>query len=172
MDEEERTRLRRELDRVLGPEPAATLERMLVTGTDETTRRFDAIDERFSFVDRRLDGIDQRLDGIDQRLDGMDQRLHGIDQRLDGIDQRLDGMDQRFDGIDGRLDGIDQRLAGMDVRFAQIDTQFDLLRHELLGAFRGELNAAVTAQTRGWLVATMTGIVGMGGLAVTLAQVL
>ncbi len=58
------------------------------------------------------------------------------------------------------LDALEQRL----------DLRFDALRNELLAAFRGELNAAITAQTR-TLVFTMAGtVISLGGLALGLAR--
>ena len=66
--------------------------------------------------------------------------------------------------------------ARMDDRFTalehRIDDRIDGLRNELLAAFRGELVAAVAGQTRHIIIATATAVFGIGGLAVTLAQVL
>jgi hypothetical protein len=62
----------------------------------------------------------------------------------------------------------------MDLRFQRLETQLegqiDVLRGELLAAFRGELVTTVTAQTR-VLVLTMAGTVAaLGGLALSLAR--
>lgn len=46
------------------------------------------------------------------------------------------------------------------------------LRHELLAAFRSELTTAIAAQTRVMVMTTLGAVVGLGGLAVTLSQVL
>lgn len=77
------------------------------------------------------------------------------------VDGRFDQVGRRFDQVDQRFDQLEQRL----------DDRFDGLRHELLAAFRGELVAAVSGQTRAVIVATATATFGIGGLAVTLAQV-
>ena len=42
------------------------------------------------------------------------------------------------------LDALEQRI---DLRFEAMDHKFEALKHELVAAFRGELLAAVTAQT-------------------------
>ena len=42
------------------------------------------------------------------------------------------------------LDALEQRI---ELRFEAMDHRFDGLRHELVATFRGELLAAVTAQT-------------------------
>ncbi len=91
----------------------------------------------------------------DRRFDQIDSRLHQIDSRLDQIDSRLDQ-------IDSRLDRLEQR----------VDERAEALRNELVAIFRGELVTAVAGQTRALIVATATAVVGIGGLAVTLAQVL
>ena len=91
-----------------------------------------------------------------------DGRFATIDQRFDAIDQRFDAIDQRFDAIDQRFD--DER------RF--LEARLDGLRDELLAAFRGELVTAVAGQTRAVIVAVAVAVFGIGGLAVTLAQVL
>lgn len=84
------------------------------------------------------------------------------DRRFDQVDGRLDQIDGRLEQMDGRLDRLEQR----------IDDRAELLRNELVAIFRGELVAAVAGQTRALVVATATAVVGIGGLAVTLAQVL
>lgn len=84
------------------------------------------------------------------------------DRRFNEVNGRLDGIDGRLDQIDGRLDRLEQR----------VDERADALRNELIAVFRGELVAAVAGQTRALIVATATAVVGIGGLAVTLAQVL
>ena len=70
----------------------------------------------------------------------------------------------------------DQRFAAVDQRFTalehRIDDRIGALRDELLAAFRGELVAAVSGQSRRVIVATATAVFGIGGLAVTLTQVL
>lgn len=65
-------------------------------------------------------------------------------------------------GIDGRFDLLEQRM----------DDRIDGLRDELVAVFRGQLVTAVSGQTRHIIVAVATAVLGIGGLAVTLAQVL
>jgi hypothetical protein len=99
------------------------------------------------------------LEALDRRLDG---RFTDIDRRFAEIDHRFELVDERFDRVDERFDHLEQRL----------DDRIDGLRNELLAAFRGELVAAVSGQTRAVIVATATATFGIGGLAVTLAQLL
>jgi len=87
---------------------------------------------------------------------------------LDGLARQssLDLLEQR---VDARFDAFEQR---MDDRFAMVDQQFDTLRNELLAAFRGELVSAVALQTRTIVFSVVGAFTALGGLAMTLAQVL
>lgn len=71
------------------------------------------------------------------------------------------------------LDLLEERLDQLE---AGMRTEMALLREELLSAFRGELVSAIAGQTRGIVVAIMAAIIaaviGIGGLAVTLSQLL
>lgn len=75
-------------------------------------------------------------------------------------------MDDRFIALEQRMD---DRFTASDQR---MDDRMTGLRDELLAAFRGELVSAVSGQTRHVIVATATATFGIGGLAVTLAQLL
>jgi len=69
------------------------------------------------------------------------------------------------------LDQLEQRLEQrFGHRFALIDQRFELLEQRLIAVFRGELNAAVSSQTRA-MIFTMAGtVVSLGGLALALAR--
>jgi hypothetical protein len=95
--------------------------------------------------------------------------LQGAEERV-GV--RFEGVDRRFERIDQRFDEVDRRFEQVDRRFDEVDLKLDVLRNELLAAFRGELVTAVSGQTRAVIVATATATFGIGGLAVTLAQLL
>ncbi|MBW3664438.1 MAG: hypothetical protein KY469_15160 [Actinobacteria bacterium] len=86
-------------------------------------------------------------------------QVAALEERLDA---RFAQVDARFMQVDARFDALEQRL----------DDRLAALRDEMLAAFRGELVAAVSGQTRQIIIATATAVFGIGGLAVTLAQVL
>jgi hypothetical protein len=65
---------------------------------------------------------------------------------LDALEQRL-GL--RFEGVDQRFTALEQHL----------DVRFEASEHKLLAAFRGELQAALTAQGR-QLAITLAGTAG------------
>ncbi len=148
VDERRRSELFQAASAALGPEPAATMFEFLPPPTTELATRDD-------------------LSGVETRLSG---RIDGLEQRFDALEQRIDG---RFEALEGRLEA--QRRE-WDERFEaqrrELDARFDGLRDELLAAFRGELVAAVSGQTRAVIVATATAVFGLGGLALSLAQLL
>jgi hypothetical protein len=65
---------------------------------------------------------------------------------LDALEHRLD---LRFDAIDQRFETLEDR----------IDLRSEALEHKLMAAFRGELQTALTAQTR-QLAITLAGTAG------------
>jgi hypothetical protein len=69
-----------------------------------------------------------------------------LDLGLDALEQRLE---LRFEAVDQRFTALEQRL----------DVRFEASEHKLLAAFRGELQAALTAQGR-QLAITLAGTAG------------
>ena len=58
----------------------------------------------------------------------------------------------------------------MELRFDAMDHKLEAMEHRLTAAFRGELNAAITAQTRA-IVFTMAGTIAtVSGLALAIAR--
>jgi chromosome segregation ATPase len=150
VEERRRIELFERLAATIGPEATATMFDLFPpAGDDHVTRR-------------DLQGAEERV-GV---------RFEGVDRRFERIDQRFDEVDRRFERIDQRFDEIDRRFEQVDRRFDEVDLKLDVLRNELLAAFRGELVTAVSGQTRAVIVATATATFGIGGLAVTLAQLL
>jgi chromosome segregation ATPase len=171
VEERRRIELFERLAATIGPEATATMFDLFPPpGDDHVTRRDlqgaeERVGVRFAEVDRRFDGMDQRFEEVDRRFDGMDQRFEEVDRRFEQVDRRFDEIDHRFELVDHRFELVGQR-------FDEVDLKLDVLRNELLAAFRGELVAAVSGQTRAVIVATATATFGIGGLAVTLAQLL
>ena len=150
VDEQRRNALYRAAAEVLGEDHAATMIEMLPPSSSELAAE---------------GSIASLGASVDQRFAQVEERLTQIDRRLDQIDRRLDQIDRRFGDIDHRFGDIDHR-------FGQVDQQFDLLRHELTSVFRGELVAAVSGQARLMLIAVISTVVGVGGLAIAFAQLL
>jgi hypothetical protein len=80
--------------------------------------------------------------------------------------RQLGALEER---VTARFDRVDDRFAALEQR---MDDRFEQMRHELLAAFRGEVVTAVSGQTRAVIVATATAVFGLGGLAVTLSELL
>jgi hypothetical protein len=143
VEERRRIELFEQLSASIGPEATATMfDLFLPPGDDHVTRR--------------------DLQGAEERV--------GL--RFEEVDRRFEEVDRRFGEMERRFDEVDHRFALVDQRFDAVDLKLDVLRNELLAAFRGELVTAVSGQTRAVIVATATATFGIGGRAVTLAQLL
>jgi hypothetical protein len=86
------------------------------------------------------------------------------------VDALRGEMRERFDDVDARFAQVDARFAEIDRRFDQVDARFEILEHRLTAVFRGELNAAVTAQTRTMMFSLLGAVVSVGGLALGMQQ--
>lgn len=72
-------------------------------------------------------------------------------------------MDQRFTAVDRRFDA-------MEARFDRHEDRFDAMAHQLTAAFRGELSAAIMAQTRSIIFGLLGAMAGVGGLSLPRAS--
>jgi chromosome segregation ATPase len=157
IEERRRIELFERLTATIGPEATATMFDLFPPPDDDHVTRRDLqgaegrVGLRFEEVDRRFDEMEQRFVGIDRRFEQVEHRFEQVEHRFEQVEHRFELVDQRFDAVDLKL---------------------DVLRNELLAAFRGELVTAVSGQTRAVIVATATATFGIGGLAVTLAQLL
>jgi len=81
---------------------------------------------------------------------------------------RLDAMDERFSA---RFDAMDERFGA---RFDGLSERFDLKlessANELRADFRGEITAAITAQTRTVILALFGTLLSSGGLVLAAAR--
>jgi hypothetical protein len=110
----------------------------------------------------------------------MEHRFELVDQRFEQVDQRFDHLerlfDERFRQVDDRFRQVDDRFGHVDDRFTslqrELEARIDGVRDELLAAFRGELVTAVAGQTRAMLVAVVTTVGAVGGLALAMTQLL
>lgn len=102
-----------------------------------------------------------QLPTIDQGAVATKADLATLSQRMD---DRFVTLEQR---IDDRFTASEQRIQGLEQR---IDDRIKASEQRLLAAFRGELNAAITSQTRTMIYATGGAVVSLGGLALVLAR--
>jgi hypothetical protein len=82
---------------------------------------------------------------------------------------RFAALDHRFAALDHRFQGLDRRFEGLDGRFEGLDGRFEALEYKLLAACRGELLAAVTAQTSLFAAQTRTLVVANLGAVMSVA---
>jgi archaellum component FlaC len=171
VDEQRRNALYRATAEVFGEDHAATMFEMLPPPSSELATE-GSVASLGASVDQRFAEAEDRLMRIDRRLDQVDRRLEQVERRLEQVDRHLDQIDRRLGLIDRHLEQIDNRFEQVDARFEQVDQQFDTLRHELVSTFRGELVTAVSGQARLLLVAVMSTVAGVGGLAIAFSQLL
>jgi hypothetical protein len=96
----------------------------------------------------------------------MEHRFELVDQRFEQVDQRFEHLERRFDE---RFQQVDDRFTWLQ---RELEARIDGARDELLAAFRGELVTAVAGQTRAMLIAVVTTVAAVGGLALAMAQLL
>lgn len=113
-----------------------------------TSEDLSNLEERFTV---RLEAMDERFA---TRLDAMDERFTG----------RLDAMDERFTV---RLDGLGDQFDQLSERF---DLKLESSANELRADFRGEITAAITAQTRTVILALFGTLLSSGGLVLAAAR--
>ena len=65
------------------------------------------------------------------------------------------------------LDRLEERL---EERFTTMEAKFDVIRHEVLAAFRGELTAVVSAQTRTIVLSFFGAIMTSGSFVLAAAR--
>jgi DNA anti-recombination protein RmuC len=158
VDERRRSQLYEQLAGAVGEEAAGTMFELLpppqtdLATTADLERLEHRMEHRFELVDQRFERVDQRFEQVDQRFDQLERRF----------DERFGHIDERFGYVDDRFTSLQREL----------EARIDGLRDELLAAFRGELVTAVAGQTRAMLVAVVTTVAAVGGLAVALTQVL
>jgi hypothetical protein len=144
IDEQSRRELHDRLEEALGSAPAETLMASLPPqGWADVATKDDLarVEERFTV---RLDAMDERFSA---RFDAMDERFGA----------RFDAMDERFTA---RFDGLSERF----------DLKLESSANELRADFRGEITAAITAQTRTVILALFGTLLTSGGLVLAAAR--
>ncbi len=144
-------------------------------GQEHAETMFELFPPSSSELALRSDVVALRAD-----VDGLRADVDGLRADVDGLRAEVDGLRTDVEGLRGRVDALStimgERFAAMDQRFDDqhqfLEARLGGLRDELVAAFRGELVTTVAGQTRAVIVAVATATFGIGGLAVTLAQVL
>ena len=89
-------------------------------------------------------------------LDALEQRL---EHRFETMDHRFETMDHRFEMMDHRFESLEER----------IDLRSEALENKLLAAFRGELQTALTTQSRQLAIALAGTAAAVSAVAFTAA---
>jgi hypothetical protein len=158
VDERRRSQLYERLAGAVGEEAAGTMFELLPPPQTElaTTADLERLERK---MEHRFELVDQRFEQVDQRFDHL-ERL--FDERFRQVDDRFRQVDDRFGHVDDRFTSLQREL----------EARIDGVRDELLAAFRGELVTAVAGQTRAMLVAVVTTVGAVGGLALAMTQLL
>ena len=82
------------------------------------------------------------------------------------LDHRFEAIDHRFEAIDHRFEAIDRRFEALEER---IDLRSEALENKLLATFRGELQNALTTQSRHLTIALVGTAATVSALAFTAA---
>jgi DNA anti-recombination protein RmuC len=165
VDERRRSQLYERLAGAVGEEAAGTMFELLPPPQTElaTTADLERLERK---MEHRFELVGQRFEQVDQRFEQVDQRFEQVDQRFDHL-ERL--FDERFRQVDERFGHVDDRFTSLQ---RELEARIDGVRDELLAAFRGELVTAVAGQTRAMLVAVVTTVAAVGGLALAMTQLL
>jgi len=101
--------------------------------------------------------VEESAAAVRHDLGELDQRLsHRFDRSEADLAHRFDRVDARFEaagaGVSHRFDrseaGVAHRFDRVDARFDSIDDRIARQTAEITAAFRGEITAAMTLQTR------------------------
>jgi hypothetical protein len=162
VDEIARQQFRRHLEDVLSEDDATTLMSSLppVDWADVATKTdLAALGDR---LDARLDAWEKRWD---DRFRASEKRW---DDRFGASEERWDG---RFGASekywDGRFAASEQRW---DARHEAMLHRIEASEHRLLATFRGEVNTAITGQTRLIIFALVGGITANTSLVLAAAR--
>jgi len=162
VDEIARQQLRRHLEDVLSEDDATTLMGSLppVDWADVATKTdLAALGDR---LDARLDAWEKRWD---DRFGASEKRW---DDRFGASEERWDG---RFGASekywDARFEASEQRW---DARHEAMLHRIEASEHRLLATFRGEVNTAITGQTRLIIFALVGGITANTSLVLAAAR--
>jgi hypothetical protein len=152
-DEASRLELYHKLEETIGHDPATTLmEYLPPTGWADVATKADLAALQAA-TKAELAAFKVEMDG-----------------RFDRIDARFDRMETRFARIDARFDRMETRFEVIDARFELVGEHFEALEHKVMSAFRAEVLAAITAQTRAFVIATLGFLITFSALLVALRK--
>lgn len=101
--------------------------------------------------------VDEAAAGVRRDLAELDSRLsHRFDRLEADVAHRFDRVDERFVAVEAdlahRFDRVDERFVAVEAdlahRFDGMEDRFARQTAEITAAFRGEITAAMTLQTR------------------------
>jgi hypothetical protein len=129
---------------------------------EEVARREDVALVR---ADLELLGADVGV--LKSDVGALKRDLAGVTTELAGVRHDVGVLHLGFDRLDERLGGFDAKLAGVR---EDLSVRLEANEHKIVGAFRGELNRAITSQTRSILVSLLGMVVATGSFMLAAVQ--
>ncbi|HVE47180.1 MAG TPA: hypothetical protein VNA57_10600 [Acidimicrobiales bacterium] len=149
VDERSRHELYVKLQEVLGPEPATTFMEMTPpVGTDVATTQDVA-------------GVKQEVAAVRQDLGALKQDVGVLKQDVGALKQDVGVLKQDVGVLKQDLTSLRQEMGFMKL---DLHKDIELVRFELLAAFRGEINTALTSQMKSIVFANTSLFVAFAGL--------
>lgn len=155
ISEHARNRLYQKLQTLLGPEDATTL--MELPGNDLVTRvdldHLAAVTkahiEQATATTRHQ--IEQATAATRNQIEQVEAATRNqIEQTRNRIEQVEAATRNQIEHVRAEIIQVDAKIDGVEERMCQ---RLEATEHKVLAAFRGELNAAITAQTRSMIFA-------------------
>jgi hypothetical protein len=137
-DPRSRHELQRRLEELLGEEGAHTLMEALPPHSwDELATKTDVL-------------------AVKADVEGVRADVEGVRADVEAVKADVALLRLGFDHLDAKIDRLDERWGD----------RLDSSEHRLMAAFRGELNSAITAQTRTIVFSLLGSLVATGSLAI------
>ncbi len=74
-----------------------------------------------------MENSSERFDRIEQRLDGLDKKVDELDKKVDGLDKKVDGLEQRFEAFRGETGrNFADLFAFLNEKFAEMQRHIDV----------------------------------------------
>lgn len=169
VDEGRRRHLHEQLTAAVGPEATATMFELIPPAGAGPATSTD-IAELSARMDRGFGHVNHRVDGLEERIGRLEGRMGRLE---DGMDRLEDGMGRLENGMDRLEDQATQLVAAvadLSREITGLSQRVETSQHALTADYRGEILAAVTSQTRAVLMAVLTTLLGVAGLAWSFSQ--
>ena len=92
----------------------------LVVFREETTRRFDEVEQRFEQVDRRFDAIAHRFEQVDRRFDEVDRKFEQVGHEFE---ETRSLIRLSYTELDRRVRTVETEVAELRARLERVEAR-------------------------------------------------